>query len=65
MLGGAVLGGGRGSLPAAMAGALSLYALFTLLNVLGLPTPLRPAVQGVIIIGAMAFAAYRLRRSSQ
>lgn len=65
VLGGAVLGGGRGSLPAAMAGALSLYALFTLLNVLGLPTPLRPAVQGVIIIGAMAFAAYRLRRSSQ
>ena len=63
VLGGAVLGGGRGSMVAAMAGALTLEALFTLLNLLGLPKPLRDAVQGLIIIGAVAYAAYRLRRS--
>ena len=54
VLGGAVLGGGRGSMVAAMAGALTLEALFTLLNLLGLPKPLRDAVQGLIIIGAVA-----------
>src|SRR5215207_7904328 len=63
VLGGAVLGGGRGSMVAAMAGALALEALFTLLNLLGLPAPLRDAVQGLIIIGAVAYAAYRLRRA--
>ena len=44
-------------------GALTLEALFTLLNLLGLPKPLRDAVQGLIIIGAVAYAAYRLRRA--
>lgn len=63
VLGGAALGGGRGAMVAAMAGALTLEALFTLLNLLGLPKPLRDAVQGLIIIGAVAFAAYRLRRA--
>lgn len=63
VLGGAVLGGGRGSMPSVMAGALSLRALFTLLNLLGLPSPYRAAVQGLIIIGAAAYAAYRERRS--
>jgi ribose transport system permease protein len=63
VLGGATLGGGRGSMVAAMAGALALEALFTLLNLLGLPKPLRDAVQGLIIIGAVAFAAYRTRRT--
>ncbi len=62
VLGGAVLLGGRGSMPAAIAGALALEALFTLLNLLGLPKPLRDAVQGFIIIGAVAYAAYRSRR---
>lgn len=62
VLGGAVLGGGRGSMPAAIAGALALEALFTLLNLLGLPKPLRDAVQGLIIISAVAYAAYRSRR---
>ncbi len=46
VLGGAVLLGGRGSMLAAMAGALALELLFTLLNLLGLPKPLRDAVQG-------------------
>lgn len=63
VLGGAVLGGGRGAMIPAMAGALTLSALFTLLNLLGLPNPLRDAVQGVIIIGAVAFAAFRQRKT--
>ncbi|MCB8984166.1 MAG: ABC transporter permease [Ardenticatenaceae bacterium] len=63
VLGGAVLLGGRGSMGAAIAGALALEALFTLLNLLGLPKPLRDAVQGLIIIGAVAYAAYRSRRT--
>lgn len=63
VLGGAVLLGGRGSVPAAIAGALALEALFTLLNLLGLPKPLRDAVQGLIIIGAVAYAAFSARRS--
>lgn len=62
VLGGAVFGGGRGSMPAVMAGALTLQALFALLNVLGLASSLREAVQGLIIIAAVAPAAYRARR---
>ena len=61
VLGGVVLGGGRGSVVAAMAGALTLEALFTLLNILGVSAALESTVQGVIIIAAVAFAAYRLR----
>ncbi len=63
VLGGAALGGGSGSMIATLAGAMSLEALFTLLNLLGLPKPSRDAVQGLIIIGAVAFAAFRLRRA--
>jgi ribose transport system permease protein len=61
VLGGAVLGGGRGSIPTAIAGALSLQALFVLLNLLGLPKPTQDAFQGLIIIAAVAYASYRLR----
>ncbi|RKR92097.1 monosaccharide ABC transporter membrane protein (CUT2 family) [Micromonospora pisi] len=63
VLGGAVLGGGRGSVGAAIAGALTLQALFSLLNQFGLAQSLRQVVQGVIIIGAAAYAARRMRRS--
>lgn len=63
VLGGAVLLGGRGAVPAAMAGALALELLFALLNLLGLPKPLRDAVQGIIIIGAVAYAAFGTRRT--
>ncbi|MFC4018674.1 ABC transporter permease [Micromonospora sp. GCM10011542] len=63
VLGGAVLGGGRGSVGASVAGALTLQSVFTLLNLLGLAKSLRDAVQGLIIIGAAAYAAHRLRRS--
>jgi ribose transport system permease protein len=65
VLGGAALLGGRGNMPAALAGALTLQALFTLLNFLGLPSPLRVTVQGTIIIGAVAYAAWRAVRAGQ
>ncbi|TLW91180.1 ABC transporter permease [Saccharomonospora piscinae] len=68
VLGGVVLGGGRGSVVAAMAGALTLEALFSLLNLLGVSGGLESAVQGVIIIAAVAYAAlgrskFRTRRT--
>ena len=61
VLGGAVLGGGRGTVGAAVAGATTLAALFTVLNLLGLDQPLRLTVQGVILIGAVAWSARRTR----
>ena len=63
VLGGAVLGGGRGAIIPAMAGALTLEALFTLLNLLGLPNPIRDVFQGAIIITAIGIAAFRQRQS--
>jgi ribose transport system permease protein len=58
VLGGAALLGGRGSVLNVVFGALALEALFNLLNLLGLPKPLRDAVQGLIIISAAAYIAY-------
>lgn len=63
VLGGVVLGGGRGTVVAAVAGALALQALFTLFNQLGLPSTIRPAAQGFIIIAAVAYAARQVERS--
>ncbi|MFD1537622.1 ABC transporter permease [Nonomuraea guangzhouensis] len=63
VLGGVALGGGRGSVPAAMAGAFTLEALFTLLNLYGISGPLESTVQGVIIIAAVAAGAIRLPRT--
>ncbi|AYY14128.1 ABC transporter permease [Actinobacteria bacterium YIM 96077] len=57
VLGGVVLGGGRGTVVGAMGGALALQALFTLFNQLALPATIRPAAQGLIIIAAVAYAA--------
>lgn len=64
VLGGVVLGGGRGWIVAAVAGAFVLEALFLLLNIAGVPATLRDAVQGVIIIAAVAYSgvAFRVRR---
>ncbi|MFC5168980.1 ABC transporter permease, partial [Nonomuraea angiospora] len=62
VLGGVVLGGGRGSVLAAMAGAFTLEALFTLLNLYGISGALEFTVQGVIIIAAVAAGAIRLPR---
>ena len=63
VLGGAKLLSGRGTMLGAIAGALTLQALFTLLNLLGWPKPLRDGLQGLIIIGAVAYTAWRERRS--
>ena len=63
VIGGVELMGGRGSVTGAIAGALSLYALFTLLNLVGLPQPLKDTAQGLILISAVASGAGRLRRS--
>jgi ribose transport system permease protein len=65
VLGGVVLGGGRGWVVAAVAGAFVLEALFLLLNIAGVPSTLRNSVQGVIIIAAVAYAgvSFRARRA--
>ncbi|WP_343949670.1 ABC transporter permease [Nonomuraea longicatena] len=60
VLGGVVLGGGRGSVVAAMGGALTLEALFTLLNLYGIAGALEYTVQGLIIVAAVAAGAVRL-----
>ncbi|MFA9403188.1 MAG: ABC transporter permease [Anaerolineales bacterium] len=57
VIGGALLLGGKGSVPLAALGALSLEAIFSLLNLLGLPKPYRDAVQGLILIGAVAYSS--------
>lgn len=62
VLGGVVLGGGRGAIGAAIAGAVVVEGLFTVFNQLALPSTIRPAAQGVIIIAAVAWAARAERR---
>ncbi|MBK3389569.1 ABC transporter permease [Streptomyces sp. DEF1AK] len=65
VLGGVLLGGGRGSVVGAMAGAFSLQALFTLLNLRGVSGALESTGQGVIVIAAVGLGAAdysRLRR---
>jgi ribose transport system permease protein len=62
VIGGTMLLGGKGSVPNAIFGAFTLEALFNLLNLLGLPKPYKDAVQGIIIIGAVAYAAISTRR---
>ena len=61
VVGGVQLMGGRGTVVGAVAGALTLTALFTLLTLLGLPQPLKETAQGVILIAAVAFGAWRRR----
>ena len=56
VLGGVVLGGGRGWVLSAAAGAIALDLLFTLLNFNDVPSTWRDSVQGVIIIVAVALA---------
>ncbi|QQR38713.1 ABC transporter permease [Devosia rhizoryzae] len=65
VIGGAQLLGGRGSVPATIAGALALEAIFTLLNLLGLAQPVRLVVQGAILIGAVALATYQRKRAGR
>jgi ribose transport system permease protein len=63
VVGGVQLMGGRGTVVGAVAGALTLSALFTLLTLLGLPQPLKETAQGCILIAAVAFGAWRRRRA--
>jgi ribose transport system permease protein len=63
VVGGVQLMGGRGTVTGAIAGALTLFALFTLLTLLGLPQPLKETAQGVILIAAVASGAWRRRRA--
>jgi ribose transport system permease protein len=62
VLGGVAMTGGRGRIGSVIVGALTLQALFTLLNFMSLPSPLRDTVQGIIIISAMAVTMLRDRR---
>ncbi|WP_171587185.1 MULTISPECIES: ABC transporter permease [unclassified Arthrobacter] len=62
VLGGVVLGGGRGWVLSAAAGAFALETLFTLLNFLGVESTWRDSVQGIIIIVAVAAAAQTWQR---
>jgi ribose transport system permease protein len=64
VIGGAQLLGGRGSIWSALFGALSLFSLFTLLNLAGLPQALRDSIQGVILIAAVGASAWRDRRKT-
>lgn len=61
VLGGAAIGGGRGSVLGAAIGALTLDAVFTLLNLLGFSVGIRLTVQGVLIIAAVTVEAARQR----
>jgi ribose transport system permease protein len=56
VLGGVVLGGGRGWVLSAAVGAIALDLLFTLLNFRDVPSTWRDTVQGVIIILAVGLA---------
>jgi len=62
VLGGTALTGGKGSIPDTIFGALTLEAMFNLLNLLGLPKPYRDAIQGIIIVGAVAYGALSRRK---
>ena len=62
VVGGVVLGGGKGSVPNAIFGAFTMQAIVNLLNLLGLPKPYKDVVQGLIIIAAVAYSAYSTRR---
>ncbi|WP_454084379.1 ABC transporter permease [Georgenia sp. Marseille-Q6866] len=67
VLGGVLLGGGRGWIVGAIAGALTYQLLERLLVQLDMPSTLNPTIQGVIIIAAVAFAANqsRMRRGNR
>lgn len=60
VLGGVVLGGGRGWVVGAMAGALTYRLLERLLVQLDMPSTLNPTIQGVIIILALAYGSRRM-----
>ncbi len=62
VVGGVILLGGKGSVPDSIFGAFTMQAIVDLLNLLGLPKPYKDAVQGIIIIAAVAYSALQTRR---
>ncbi len=62
VVGGALMLGGKGSVPNVIFGAFTMEAIFNLLNLLGLPKPYKDAVQGIIIIAAVAYVAFSSRK---
>lgn len=62
VVGGVLLGGGKGSVTNVVFGAFTMEAIFNLLNLLGLPKPYKDAVQGIIIIAAVAYVALSTRK---
>jgi ribose transport system permease protein len=65
VLGGVVLGGGRGWVLSAAMGAIALDLLFTLLNFREVPSTWRDTVQGVIIILAVAISGRAWRSGNK
>lgn len=59
VLGGVALSGGRGLVLGAMAGALTLEAIFRLFRQFDWASSWEPTVQGVIIIAAVAYSGWR------
>ena len=62
VVGGVLLTGGKGSVPNVIFGAFTMEAIFNLLNLLGLPKPYKDAIQGLIIIGAVAYVSLSTRK---
>ena len=62
VVGGVLLGGGKGSVPNAIFGAFTMQAIVDMLNLLGLPKPYTDAVQGLIIIAAVAYVGISSRK---
>lgn len=62
VVGGVLLGGGKGSVPNVVFGAFTMEAIFNLLNLLGLPKPYKDAVQGLIIIIAVTYVSLSMRK---
>lgn len=62
VIGGVVLGGGRGWIVSAAAGALVLETLMSVLTALGISSTWQNSVQGVVILAAVAVTAVHLPR---
>ncbi len=62
VVGGVMLLGGKGSVMNVVFGAFTMEAMFSLLNLLGLPKPYKDAIQGLIIIAAVAYVALSTRK---
>jgi len=62
VIGGVLMLGGKGSVPNVIFGAFTMEAVFNLLNLLGLPKPYKDAVQGLIIISAVAYVSLSSRK---